>query len=52
MPYFFKLSEKNNDDGTLNMNWVRTFIDVAAYVSYNCEGKIAFYLVKNQRKRR
>ena len=49
MPYFFKLSEKNNDDGTLNMNWVRTFIDVAAYVSYNCEGKIAFYLVKNQR---
>jgi hypothetical protein len=49
MPYFFKLSEKNNKDGTLNMDWVRTFIDVAAYVSYNCKGKIVFYLVKNKR---
>lgn len=49
MPYFLKLSEKNNEDGTLNMGWVRTFIDVAAYVSYKCKGKIAFYLVKNKR---
>jgi len=50
MPYFLKLSEKNYEDGTLNMDWVRTFIDVAAYVSHNCKGKIAFYLVKNRKR--
>lgn len=52
MPYFLKLSEKNNKDGSLNMEWVRKFIDVAAYVSVACEPKsnwIAFWLVKNKR---
>ena len=48
MPYFFKLSERDNKDGTLNINWVRKFIDVISAIYVQCNW-ICFILIQNKK---